>query len=127
VSISKKHPEIPLFPSRDWASAYTQAPPSQSASGSSTPVTQQASPSKAKQKGKQTMAKKVRISSTHIIEAVVVEEQNTDAMPSNWPRAGQGLYAKLPPEREDVDMLVEENDEAFSHFVVSRDGGLVSV
>ncbi|RCI15568.1 hypothetical protein L249_3551 [Ophiocordyceps polyrhachis-furcata BCC 54312] len=44
-------------------------------------------------------------------------------LPPTWPRAGQGLYAKLPPEDEDRRFLVDDNDEeAFSHFLVDKLG-----
>ncbi|UNI21157.1 hypothetical protein JDV02_007172 [Purpureocillium takamizusanense] len=56
-------------------------------------------------------------------EEVVAEEEEMDALPPTWPKAGEGLYAKLPPESEDRLLLEDDNDEeAFSHFMVDKGG-----
>ncbi|KIW08140.1 hypothetical protein, variant [Verruconis gallopava] len=37
--------------------------------------------------------------------------------PAHYPKAGNGLARTLPPETEDLDWLVDENDDVFSHHV----------
>ncbi|EQB56766.1 hypothetical protein CGLO_03223 [Colletotrichum gloeosporioides Cg-14] len=45
------------------------------------------------------------------------EDNEDDYLHPNWPKAGKGLYATLPPEKEDSHYLEDDNDEeAFSHF-----------
>lgn len=40
-----------------------------------------------------------------------------------WPRPGMGLYSRLPPEEEDGEHLVDDNDfEAFSVIVYDEKG-----
>jgi len=57
------------------------------------------------------------------VEEEEEEEEEEDALPPTWPKAGEGLYAKLPPENEDRRFLEDENDEeAFSHFMVDKEG-----
>lgn len=64
---------------------------------------------------------------------VPVEEESPstdyqDALPPLWPKAGEGLYAKLCPEDEDRAFLLDENDEeAFSHFGVDKFGKQISI
>ena len=51
-----------------------------------------------------------------------------ETLPPTWPKAGEGLYAKLPPETEDRALLMDENDdEAFSQFLVDKFGKPVAV
>lgn len=51
------------------------------------------------------------------------DDDDDDGMPLTWQPAGKGLYAQLPPEREDSKFLVDDNDEeAFSHFMVDKRG-----
>jgi len=41
-----------------------------------------------------------------------------------YPKAGQGLMAKLPADEDDIEWLVDDNDfGAFSHSVYDEDGG----
>ncbi|PFH57349.1 hypothetical protein XA68_15190 [Ophiocordyceps unilateralis] len=54
--------------------------------------------------------------------------ETDNSLPPTWPRAGQGLYAKLPPEDEERAFLIDHNDEeAFSHFMVDKLGKQVVV
>ena len=51
------------------------------------------------------------------------EEEEEEVLPPAWPKPGEGLYAKLLPETEDRQFLVDQNDgEAFSHFAVDKMG-----
>lgn len=55
-------------------------------------------------------------------------EESRGSLPPTWPRAGNGLYAKLRPEHEDRAFLLDENDdEAFSHFRVDKSGKQVAL
>ncbi|KOS16675.1 hypothetical protein ESCO_004706 [Escovopsis weberi] len=49
--------------------------------------------------------------------------EHADSLPPTWPRADQGLYARLAAEDQDRALLLDENDEeAFSHFAVDKYG-----
>lgn len=51
------------------------------------------------------------------------EDVEEDVLPPTWPKAGEGLYAKLLPETEDRTFLADENDgESFSQFMVDNFG-----
>lgn len=51
-----------------------------------------------------------------------------DSLPPMWPKAGEGLYAKISPEDEDRAFLLDENDEeAFSHFGVDKFGKQIAI
>ena len=45
---------------------------------------------------------------------------------ANYPKPGQGLAALLPPEEKDLNWLVDDNEEVYSHFIPSaeRSGGM---
>lgn len=47
-----------------------------------------------------------------------------DPLPPEWPRAGAGMYAQLPPEDEGPDgwMVDERDDFAFNHFLLDSHG-----
>jgi hypothetical protein len=122
VSVSKKHPELPMFNSPDWTDKYSSQP-THPHSQPGTPLQQQGQwLGRSKQKPKPGIAKKVRLGSFQVFDVEAVENDDPDAMPASWPRAGNGMYAKLPPEQDDLKFLMEENDEAFSHFMVDIHG-----
>ncbi|KAK0619988.1 hypothetical protein B0T14DRAFT_221851 [Immersiella caudata] len=51
------------------------------------------------------------------------EEEEDDPLAALWPRAGRGLYSKLPPDTEDAERLVDDDDyEAFSVIVYDERG-----
>ncbi len=51
------------------------------------------------------------------------EEDEFDPLAALWPRAGMGLYARLPPDTEDEVRLVDEGDyEAFSVILYEERG-----
>ncbi|KFG87705.1 hypothetical protein MANI_112559 [Metarhizium anisopliae] len=59
----------------------------------------------------------------HEVDTPEDEDVEEDVLPSTWPKAGQGLYSKLPPETEDRAFLADDNDdESFSHFMVDNLG-----
>jgi hypothetical protein len=134
VSISKRHPDLPMFDSPDW----DKTTPRQSSSAKShqkkvpagrPPHGRSLLNSKAKQKIKNTIAKPSNVKRvqkrSQLAEELVPEllEEPEDGPPPKWPQPGQGLYMKLVPEVEDRLILADENDEeAFSHFMVDKLG-----
>ncbi|KAF5125589.1 hypothetical protein E5D57_010277 [Metarhizium anisopliae] len=63
------------------------------------------------------------IRAEHEVDTPEDEDVEEDVLPSTWPKAGQGLYSKLPPETEDRTFLADDNDdESFSHFMVDNLG-----
>ena len=51
------------------------------------------------------------------------EEEEYDPLAALWPRAGRGLYTRLPPDTEDEVRLVDEGDfEAFSSILYDERG-----
>lgn len=145
VSVTKRHPDLPIFSSPDW-NANIQEP--------SRPPIHRAKPkpggprhgpsllnSKAKHKIKSRPSRPSAVKKPHkrsrLANEVNPDEEDEEEeeeeeeqgeyyeeyMPTTWPKAGEGMYAKLLPETEDSEFLVDGNDEeAFSHFMVDRLG-----
>ncbi|KAF7562209.1 hypothetical protein G7046_g1923 [Stylonectria norvegica] len=126
VSVSKKHPDLPIFNSPDWEANVP------SASRSNTIVISKKHDvekprhghsilNKAKQRPK---AMRKILKRTRVIEVMTdIPDEEGDVLPPTWARAGEGLYAKLAPETEDRGFLLDENDEeSFSHFLVDGFG-----
>ncbi|KNA94376.1 hypothetical protein FOXG_00448 [Fusarium oxysporum f. sp. lycopersici 4287] len=123
VSISKRHPEMPIFDSPDWDSQLlnTSRPPKtkhdEKPRHGHVLVNRAAKP-------KQKTTKKI-LKRTRVIEVITSapEEDNVDILPPTWAKAGQGLYSQLLPDTEDRSLLMDENDEeSFSHFLVDGAG-----
>ncbi|KAJ4271957.1 hypothetical protein NW762_000666 [Fusarium torreyae] len=124
VSVSKRHPDLPIFDSPDWESQLLNA---------SRPVKSSKHDEKHRHghvllnkntKPKQKTTKKI-LKRTRVIEVITTapEEDNVDILPPTWAKAGEGLYSKLPPETEDRLFLMDDNDEeSFSHFLVDGAG-----
>lgn len=121
VSVSRRHPELPIFDAPDWAASCSRA-------ALAKPVVRRPRvqqrlrhvlhASKAKHRVKRP---RKEATAGDVVEEVIYLEE--DAVPTTWPTAGEGLYAQLIPEVEDRKFLVEENDEeAFSHFMVDKMG-----
>lgn len=56
-------------------------------------------------------------------ERAAVEDEGFDPLAPLWPRAGMGLYRRLPPDTEDDERLVDDADfEAFSVIVYDDRG-----
>lgn len=126
VSVSKKHPNLPIFNSPDWESQLpsparpsahfsTRAPHERPRHGHTLLS------NKAKQRQKAT--KKI-LKRTRVIEVVTdAPDEDEDVLPPTWQKANEGLYAKLMPETEDRGYLLDENDEeSFSQFFVDGFG-----
>ncbi|KFA78160.1 hypothetical protein S40288_01361 [Stachybotrys chartarum IBT 40288] len=123
VSVSKRHPDLPIFDSPDWEAQLkgtSRSNPSTNALASSK-SRQSLHPTKPKQKSK---AVKKLLKPSRTAEAQEeVQPEAEDALPATWRRAGEGLYARLVPEVEDRKFLVDDNDEeAFSQFMVDKLG-----
>jgi hypothetical protein len=131
VSVSKKHPDLPMFDTPDWES---QLPSAQRQA----PVVIVSKPrpdhkqrhghviANQKIKSRQRPPKKaVKLPQAPLFDAdaVGIVHQDEGELPPTWHKAGEGLYAKLAPEVEDRAFLVDENDEeAFSGFMVDGSG-----
>ncbi|KAJ3470819.1 hypothetical protein MRS44_000918 [Fusarium solani] len=123
VSVSKRHPDLPMFDSPDWeAQLATPFRVHKSSKHEEKPRHGHVIiSSKARSKHKTT--KKI-LKRTRVIEVITTApEEDEDILPPTWARAGEGLYAKLAPETEDRSLLMDENDEeSFSHFSVDGFG-----
>ncbi|KAI8718941.1 hypothetical protein NCS52_00674200 [Fusarium sp. LHS14.1] len=123
VSVSKRHPDLPMFDSPDWeAQLATPFRVHKSSKHEEKPRHGHVIiSSKARSKHKTT--KKI-LKRTRVIEVITTApEDDEDILPPTWARAGEGLYAKLVPETEDRSLLMDENDEeSFSHFRVDGFG-----
>ncbi|KAI5466312.1 hypothetical protein BGZ63DRAFT_400700 [Mariannaea sp. PMI_226] len=126
VSVSKKHPDLPIFDSPDWESQL----PSASHSGKVTATVEKPRhghtvlTSKAKIKTKST--KKI-LKRTRVIEVITdAPGVDVDVLPLTWLKAGMGMYSGLAPDTEDRRLLMDENDEeSFSHFMVDNLGNQI--
>lgn len=140
VSVSKKHPELPVFATPDWdpAAAAENKVLSLASSalrrrhGHTLINPRMRHRHKAAKKSKLLLMEKAiakRTSDTNDggSESPAIEEEE-DTLPDIWPRAGDGLYAKLPVETDDDAYMIDDNeDEAFSHFMVDRAGKLTPI
>ncbi|KAH6898662.1 hypothetical protein B0T10DRAFT_555963 [Thelonectria olida] len=122
VSVSKKHPDLPIFDCPDWESQL----PSAQRSAKSTPAEkprQSHTVVLAKSKTKVKATKKI-LKRTRVIEVITdAPGVNEDRLPPTWPKANEGMYSKLASDIEDRSLLMDENDEeSFSHFMVDSFG-----
>lgn len=133
VSVAKKHPDLPIFDSPSWnAKAMSaisgRAKHSHQSSRSTTKLRHGHTVLESRVKHKHKTSKK-----TIKIAQIPLEEESPlmdygDSLPPMWPKAGEGLYAKLSPEDEDRKFLLDENDEeAFSHFGVDKFGKQIAI
>lgn len=124
ISVSKRHPDLPMFDSPDWESQLLNpSRPVKASKQDDKPRHGHVLLNKAA-KQKQKTTKKI-LKRTRVIEVITSapEEDNVNALPPTWARAGEGLYSKLLPETEDRSILVDDNDEeSFSHFLVDGAG-----
>ncbi|KAL2212342.1 hypothetical protein CC79DRAFT_367588 [Sarocladium strictum] len=142
VSISKRHPDLPIFDSPDWASHLPPLPPSSHYHHSShrprvlpkpqinRPRHRDNNQAKTKQRSSKaggtkkmpkppTRLREVPVEASQPAEEEVVE----DVLPPTWKPAGQGMYALLPLETDDRSFMTDANDEeSFSHFMVDKSG-----
>ena len=154
VSISKKHPELPIFDSPDWIAGIPSElskPLSPSLLSSSYRRHRHGHTLQPKSRSRHKSLKKyfnptsAAPSKSHRgsgmgedgndddedgqeeIDEEGEEETGEEPVPPTWPKAGEGLYAKLVPEVEDREFLVDAGDEeAFSQFLVDKLGKQVT-
>ncbi|GKT48237.1 uncharacterized protein ColSpa_08418 [Colletotrichum spaethianum] len=118
VSISKKHPGLPIFGSPDWAQprGHQQEPQRHRQSN-------HARLKVPKQRSKTGGVRKIlKTAPAEAADPAADDEDDDDALPESWPKAGHGLYAKLKPEKEDSLLFDDNDEEAFSHFMVDKEG-----
>ncbi|KAG6030933.1 hypothetical protein E4U19_000172 [Claviceps sp. Clav32 group G5] len=153
VSVSKKHPDLPMFDSPDWQRTLHDSLSSQTESvikaepravGRVTPrhghTTVNPRARHRQKHAKKTLRRLILAQTTDDAPPTGLKVENLDgsagvpgkaqkdAVPSFWPKAGEGLYAKLPLETEDRRYLIDANDdEAFSQFLLDRAGKPVMV
>ncbi|KAF9873776.1 phd finger domain-containing protein [Colletotrichum karsti] len=115
TSVSKKHPDLPIFSAPDWAQPKVVASPQTNVlkNGTGNQLRSKVS----KQRSKTGGVRKILKTAPAAANAEAAEDEDDDVLPPSWSKAGQGLYATLPPEKEDVHYLVDDNDEeGCSHF-----------
>ncbi|KAJ0162843.1 hypothetical protein CTA2_3935 [Colletotrichum tanaceti] len=123
VSISKKHPELPIFGSPNWAQPKVPQQEAQRPRQNNP-----ARPKTSKQRSKTGGVRKIPKTAPAPAPAEAADPTTTneadddDALPESWPKAGHGLYAKLKPEKDDPFLFDDNDEEAFSHFMVDQRG-----
>ncbi|OAR00951.1 hypothetical protein LLEC1_01680 [Akanthomyces lecanii] len=143
VSVSKRHPELPLFDAPDWeakvrekeiAKAVALAAAQARARTHQRPRHGHTLLNPRMRQKRNGVRKVVKITTTTTEAAgktVVVQEEESEEeelLPPTWRKAGEGLYAMLPPEDENTLYLADEgDDEAFNHFMVDALGNLTAL
>ncbi|KAG5941298.1 hypothetical protein E4U59_001813 [Claviceps monticola] len=156
VSVSKKHADLPIFDSPDWQKTLHDSLSSQTESiiKAESRLVERVTPRHGhtavnprahhRQKNAKKALRRLLLSQTtdgappagmkvenldgDAGEAGVAEKAQKNALPPFWPKAGEGLYAKLLLETEDRRFLIDANDDdAFSQFTLDRAGKLVMV
>ncbi|KAL7925153.1 hypothetical protein ACQKWADRAFT_242878 [Trichoderma austrokoningii] len=135
VSVAKKHPDLPIFDSPNWNAEALKSVTTtkikhshQIARSNTTRPRHGHTIVESRTKNKHKISKKtVKIAPViHVEEPSLIDDG--DSLPPMWPKAGQGLYAKLSPEDEDREFLLDDNDEeAFSHFGVDKFGKQIAI
>ncbi|KAJ4314993.1 hypothetical protein N0V84_008619 [Fusarium piperis] len=123
VSVSKRHPDLPMFDSPDWEAQLTTPSRVHKSSRHEEKPRHGHVLISSKARSKQKTTKKI-LKRTRVIEVITTApEDDDDILPPTWAKAGEGLYAKLAPETQDRSLLMDENDEeSFSHFSVDGFG-----
>ncbi|KAJ4145790.1 hypothetical protein LMH87_004626 [Akanthomyces muscarius] len=123
VSVSKRHPKLPLFDAPDWetkvrekeaARAVALAAAQARARAHQRPRHGHTLLNPRMRQKRNGVRKVVKITTTTTEAAgktVVVQEEESEEeelLPPTWRKAGEGLYAMLPPEDEDTLYLADE-------------------
>ncbi|KAK2038560.1 hypothetical protein LZ31DRAFT_588283 [Colletotrichum somersetense] len=148
VSVSQKHPDLPIFGSPDWVQpkaprqepqrqrqgnhARLKAPKQRSKTGGVRKILKTAPPAPAvagapaadgeQQQQQHHQQQQQPQPQEDELDDDDDDDDDDDALPESWPKAGHGLYAKLKPEREDPLLFDDNDEEAFSHFMVDEQG-----
>ncbi|OAA45350.1 hypothetical protein BBO_03928 [Beauveria brongniartii RCEF 3172] len=142
VSVSKRHPKLPLLDAPDWQERVLAQEAARAGAAQMRAKAHQRprhghtllNP-RMRQKRKR-MRKVLEISATATDAAAAgkavvlqeVESEDEELLPPTWPGAGEGLYAALPPENQDTLYLADEgDDDSFSHFMVDGLGNLTAL
>ncbi|KAH6961173.1 hypothetical protein DER45DRAFT_560273 [Fusarium avenaceum] len=124
VSVSKRHPDLPIFDSPEWDGRFfNTSRPAKVSKHDEKPRHGHVLHNKSI-KPRQKTTKKI-LKRTRVIEVITSapEEDDVHVLPPTWAKAGEGVYSKLPPETVDRLFLMDENDEeSFSHFLVDGAG-----
>ncbi|PKS06434.1 hypothetical protein jhhlp_007182 [Lomentospora prolificans] len=133
VTATKKHPELPIFNSPDWAAqvaATSSRPRGLSIDPGPEMRTKQDSPASFPVPGSSVSTPKLAAAmkqaappkQTQTIDATDAWDDDDDFLPPSWPKEGEGVYATLPPESEDAEHLVDEDEDgAFQGFMVKTE------
>ncbi|KAM0462978.1 hypothetical protein ACHAPV_003103 [Trichoderma viride] len=134
VSVAKKHPDLPIFDSPNWNADTLSSVGINRIKHSHQNVRSATRPRHGHTILESRTKNKHRISKKTVKIAPVIQVEDSplmddgDALPPMWPKAGEGLYAKLSPEDEDRAFLLDDNDEeAFSHFGVDKFGKQIAI
>lgn len=143
VSVSKRHPKLPLFDAPDWeakvreretAKALALAAAQARARAHQRPRHGHTLLNPRMRQKRNGVRKVVKITTTTTEAAgktVVVQEEESEEeelLPPTWRKAGEGLYDMLPPEDENTLYLADEgDDEYFNHFMVDVLGNLTAL
>lgn len=132
MSVSKRHPDLPVFDSPDWEQTVSRslgykisatvrvARPVGRPRHGHTVLNPKA---RQRQKNAKKALKRLIMAQNEDDAPEDEEDVEEDVLPPTWPKAGEGLYAKLLPETEDRTFLADENDgESFSQFMVDNFG-----
>lgn len=81
-----------------------------------------APPRPSKKRSKTGGVRKILKTAPAEVAGQTVDDEDDDVLPESWPKAGHGLYARLKPEKEDLILFDDNDEEAFSHFMVDKQG-----
>lgn len=127
ASVTKRHPELPVFNSPDWPSMLAADAPSRRNSLSIDPghrTPQAGTPGAEGQASATALKQAAPPKQTQTVDAADPWDDDDDFLPPSWPKEGEGMYAALPPEGEDTEHLVDRDEGgAFEGFLVKGDAG----
>ncbi|ATY66776.1 hypothetical protein A9K55_000958 [Cordyceps militaris] len=141
VAVARRHPGLPLFDAPDWETKVCEQEAARVAALAARARTHQRprhghtllNPRmRQRHKGVRKVVKITTAATTEtpaktvlVVQDEVSEEE--ELLPPTWRKAGEGLYATLPPEDQDTMYLADEGDnEAFNHFMVDGHGNLTA-
>ncbi|EGY22084.1 uncharacterized protein VDAG_03524 [Verticillium dahliae VdLs.17] len=81
-------------------------------------------PPKVRQPAAKPVTKRPKTSAIRKVQETetIADQPDEEPLPGIWPEAGIGLYSKLPPELPDPILLGQNDEEAFSGFMIDRNG-----
>ena len=116
VSVSRRHPDLPIFDSPNWSGGASLSDKARHGHILLNPKAR-----RRHRNAKKALRRMIFARTEN--EPAQVDDVEDEPMPSTWPKAGEGLYAKLAPETDDRSCLMDDGDgESFSQFMVDRAG-----